>query len=160
MAIDTARFTSRLPASGRNPDPVGELRFLVDVPQIGGASKIGVFSECTGLEMEYEVYEWTEGGNNDFVHKLRGRAKFPNLILKRGITHEDALLRWVFACKTKTERHAVIVKLVGPDAKPVRTWAFAGAWPVKWTGPQLNAGSSGAATETLEIAHQGFAQGF
>jgi phage tail-like protein len=153
------RFSSRLPASGRNPDPVGELRFLVDVPQIAGASKIGVFSECSGLEVEYEVYEWTEGGQNDFVHKLRGRAKFPNLTLKRGITHEDAFLRWLFACNNKTERHDIVISLIGPDLKAVRKWSFAGAYPVKWTGPKLDAHSTGAATESLEIAHQGFRLG-
>jgi hypothetical protein len=30
---------------------------------------------------------------------------------------------------------------------------------VKWAGPNLNAGSDSAATETLEIAHGGFAGG-
>ena len=42
------------------------------------------------------------------------------------------------------------------EVKPVRASAFAGAFPVKWQGPTMNAGSSNIATETLEIVHQGF----
>src|SRR4051812_49110796 len=125
MAIHdpTPRFQSRLPSNGRNPDPIGELRFTVQFPDIGGAVKLGVFAECSGLQVEYEVYEWTEGGNNAFVHKLRGRAKYPNLVLKRGITHEDAMLRWFFLCSNKTARQNIAVSLMGPDLKAVRRWA-------------------------------------
>jgi len=56
--------------------------------------KLGYFTEVTGLSVEYEVFEWQEGGQNTYVHKLRGRAKYPNIVLKRGITHESALLDW------------------------------------------------------------------
>jgi len=37
----------------------------------------------------------------------------------------------------------------------VRSWVLDGAFPVKWQGPNLNAGSNSVATETLEIAHRG-----
>jgi phage tail-like protein len=49
----------------------------------------------------------------------------------------------------------VTISLVGPKGDAIRTWAFTDAWPVKWTGPTLNAASNQAATETLEIAHTG-----
>ncbi len=47
------------------------------------------------------------------------------------------------------------ITLLGPGAKLVRTWAFLNAYPVKWTGPNLNAGSNQIATETLEVVHNG-----
>ena len=99
------------------PDPVGELRFHVDLPGVN----IGRFRECTGLAAEIEVKDYNEGGVNDRVHK----------------------------------RIAVTISLVGPDGQPVRTWSFADAFPVKWAGPSLNAGSNQVATETLEIVHAG-----
>jgi phage tail-like protein len=153
--------TQRSTAPGsNNPDPVGELRFLIDVGQIDGVSRpIGAFAECSGLQVEYEVLDYPEGGENGFTHKLRGRAKYPNLVLKRGITHEDGLLRWFAQCQEATKRHDVQVQLIGPDGKPVRKWGFRGAFPVKWQGPALNAKSTNVATETLEIAHQGFTPG-
>ena len=32
---------------------------------------IGGFNECRGLNMEFDVFEWAEGGNNEFIHHLR-----------------------------------------------------------------------------------------
>jgi phage tail-like protein len=153
VSTNTGTLGNRSTAPGSShPDPTGERRFRVE---IGGVT-IGEFAECTGLSVEYEVFEYQEGGENRFVHKLRGRAKHPNLVLKRGVTHEDALLKWFQDCQDKTARKEGLIALMGPDAKPVRAWAFAGAFPVKWQGPTMNAGSSNIATETLEIVHQGF----
>jgi len=145
------RPSVRSSTDGAVPDPVGELRFAVQVEGV----QIGIFSECSGIQVEYEVMEYPEGGENRFIHKLRGRMKYPNLVLKRGITHEDALLKWFFETKQWDQRKGVIVALKGPDSNSVRTWSFAHAFPVKWAGPTLNAGSNNAATETLEIAHRG-----
>lgn len=147
----TSRVTAMGNGSPNVPDPVGELRFRVEIAD----AVIGHFSECTGLSVEYEVLEYAEGGENGFVHKLRGRKKYPNLVLKRGVTYEDALVKWLFESKDWSERGAVTVVLLGPDTKDIRRWAFNGAVPVKWQGPNLNAGSSSVATESLEIAHRG-----
>ena len=140
------------PNAASLPQPVGELRFVVEV---GPGKEIGFFSECSGLSLEYEVYEYTEGGQNDFVHKLPTRLRYPNLVLKRGITDENRLVEWLLE-RTPTQ---VTVKLQRADGKAVRTWAFDKAYPVKWQGPTLNANSSNPATETLEIAHKGLTKG-
>lgn len=147
------RAADRATARGSShPDPVGEMRFVVSLDGLS----IGQFAECTGLQIEVEVMEYQEGGENRFAHKLRGRLKYPNLVLKRGITHEDALLRWLLDCQEQTVRRDGFVALHGPDGKPVRGWKLKEAFPVKWQGPALNAGSTSVATETLEIAHHGF----
>jgi phage tail-like protein len=129
--------------------------FKVDVGSINGKT-VGTFRECSGLEVEWEVLEYAEGGENRFVHKLRGRARYPNLQLKRGVTSETALLEWFLACQEHTQRHDLTVSLCDNAGHVVRTWSFAGAWPVKWQGPALNAGGGALATESLEIAHDGF----
>ena len=139
----------------RLPDPVGELRFRVTLGDVAG-KKIGWFTECSGLQVEWELYTYDEGGLNDYSHKFRGRAKHQNLVLKRGVTYEDALLAWFQQCRDHAERKDITVELLGPDGKPVRAWQFMSAFPVKWQGPALNAGSANAASETLEIAHHGF----
>jgi phage tail-like protein len=140
-------------SNSRTPDPVGELRFLVTVDD--ASPPIGAFYECSGLSVEYEILEYQEGGEDRYVHKLRGRLKYPNVVLKRGVTHEDALLEWFFASNDRDARGDVKVTMLGDDGKEVRTWSFAGAFPVKWQGPSFNAKSTNVATETLEIAHQG-----
>jgi phage tail-like protein len=133
------------------PDPVGELRFKVELPGI----ELGRFRECTGLAAEIECKDYNEGGVNDHVHKLPTRMKYPNLVLKRGVTFEDALLKWLWKTQREAQLVNVTISLIGPDGRPVRSWAFAEAFPVKWTGPTLNASSNSVATETLEIVHAG-----
>jgi phage tail-like protein len=135
-----------------SPDPVGELRFQILIDQ----HVIGAFAECTGLSVEYDVFEYQEGGEQRFVHKFRGGLKYPNLVLKRGVTHEDELVKWFYDRDTDREdRGNVTLNLLGDDGQQVRTWSFAGAFPVKWSGPTFSAKSNDAATETLEICHQG-----
>ena len=144
-------MTDRNTASGSTPDPVAGMSFKVSTDD----AQIGYFSECSGITAEYEVEEYAEGGQNTFVHKLRGRVKYPNLSLKRGVTHETALLDWFFTSQEWDQRATLTVSLQGPDGQVIRTWAFEGAFPVKWEGPSLNAGSTAVATETLEVAHRG-----
>ena len=136
----------------KTPDPVGGLRFLVKADDC----TIGRFAQCQGLMAEYEIEEYAEGGQNAFVHKLRGRMRHPNLVLSRGITHETGLMDWFLKTQSAGKRGNISVSLLGPDGSPVRRWGFEGAFPVRWEGPVLNARSHTAATETLEIAHRGF----
>jgi len=132
--------------------------FKIDIGSVNGRT-VGTFRECHGLEVEWEVLEYAEGGENGFVHRLRGRALHPNLVLTRGITDESTLLDWFFACRDKTERHDLTVSLCDVTGAVVRSWSFAGAWPVKWQGPTLDAAGRSIATEQIEIAHQGFGSG-
>jgi phage tail-like protein len=133
------------------PDPVAELRFKVEVQGVS----IGRFSECTGISVEVETKDYMEGGSNDFVHKLPTRIKYPNVVLKRGVTHEDALLKWFWDSHNKVQRKELKIELLGPGGATVRTWSFWNAYPVKWVGPNLKAGSNQIATETLEVVHNG-----
>ena len=65
---------------------------------------IGEFRECTGLSVEREILEYAEAGNNDFVYKLPGRLKFPNLVLKRGITNQADLLKWFMDTRAEPDK--------------------------------------------------------
>ena len=133
------------------PDPVAELRFKVDLPGL----TIGRFRECSGIEVEVETLDYMEGGSNDFVHKLPTRVKYPNVVLKRGVTHEEALAKWFFDSRYTPQRKDMTITLLGPGTKPVRSWTFMNAYPVKWTGPNLNAASTQIAVESLEVVHNG-----
>lgn len=145
---------SRAPGSGSDPDPVGEHRFKLKLPGVS----LGSFREISGIGVEVETMDYTEGGNNEFVYKLPTRVKYQNVTLKRGITHQNALLKWFNDTRThgvQAKRVEMLVTLVGPKGEDICSWGFTDAYPVKWTGPTLNAASNQVATETLEIAHSG-----
>jgi len=119
-------------------------------------STLGRFQVCSGLELSFEVYEYAEGGNNEFVHRLPGRLRYPNLVLTYGMTNDKALMDWFWKTRTKAELKEIRIRLMRDNASdPLRTWAFADAYPVRWSGPTLQSGSPTMATEVLEIAHAG-----
>jgi len=132
------------------PQPLTVHKFVLKIPDI---DTIGFFLHCSGLELSFDVYEYHEGGNNDFVHRLPGGLHYPNLVLSRGLTKEDALLKWFWATHTQAERKEISLTL--QNGADERTWTFADAFPVRWTGPQIDIDGSSIATEMLEIAHSG-----
>jgi len=134
----------------RMPTPV--CLFVVRVPDI---DTIGLFTSCSGLEIKIDVLEYPEGGNNEFVHQLPGQVSYPNLILERGLTNEDAVLQWFNATRSQAQLKEVTVTFQTHMQQPIRTFTFADAFPVRWTGSPAHAGSSTIAFETLEIAHSG-----
>src|SRR6266536_4007302 len=125
---------------------------------------IGTFTENSGLSVQIEVEELAEGGQNQFTHKLPGRMKWPNLVLKRGVTNTDNLFEWLQQCSgdgfsgagNRIDPRRGAVTLMDAAGKPVRTWEFTGAFPVKWSGPKLAASARDLAVEELEVSHHGF----
>ncbi|WP_168121136.1 phage tail protein [Paenibacillus sp. HB172176] len=114
------------------------------------------FSEVSGLEAETEFDEYREGGVNGYVHKLPKGVKFPNLVLKRGLTKSPALWNWYeSSIDGKLTRKSGAIVLQNPDGTEFGRWNFYDAYPVKWSGPQLNAATSDVAFESVEIAHSG-----
>ena len=116
---------------------------------------IGTFKSCSGLMMRFEVFDWAEGGNNEFIHQLPGRLQYPNLILEAGLTDDDAIQKWLWQTRTQPELKEITIELQSQDGKNRRAWTFADAWPVSWSGPTIAAASSGMGEEMLEVAHSG-----
>ena len=131
-------------------------RFYVEIAGVPQA----VFTEVSGLQIETEITEYEEGGNNDFVHRLPGRTKIGNITLKRGMTSSNELLQWFLKiARGSIDRRNVTVIMYDSAGKELFRWNFIEAYPVKWTGPQFTAASTEAAVETLELTHNGMTIG-
>lgn len=146
-------------ANARTIDPPFAGKFLFEVEGL----VIGAFTEVSGLSVQIDVEDLAEGGQNGFTHKLLGRMKWPNLVLKRGITDSDALFQWLlefsgdgFAKSNKVIGRSGKVSVLDPKGKPARTWEFTNAKPVRWSGPKLAASARELAVEELEVCHSGF----
>ena len=105
--------------------------------------------------MEYDVFEWAEGGNNEFVHHLPGRVRYPYLVLNSGLVESDALQKWFKATGGTPELKEITVELTTQDQSVKRSWTFADAYPIHWSGPTIAAHGAGLATESLDIVHSG-----
>lgn len=134
--------------------------FLVEVDKV----EIGRFTEISGLEISIETEDVQEGGQNSFVHKLPGRMTWPNIVLKRGITQNDSLIKWLHESsgeeftknRNSLKRKSAAITLVGPAGKRLRSWEFDGAFAVKWSGPNFSVTATEIPMEELEICHHGF----
>jgi phage tail-like protein len=115
---------------------------------------LGKFGSIKGLEAQVDILEYREGGINDIVHRLPGQLTYPNLVLSGGQT-TDAVEKWFAQTRLGGARHAITVTLLDNEGNAVRAWSFADAFPVRWTGPTLAAGTTEVAGEELEIAHGG-----
>jgi phage tail-like protein len=125
----------------------------------------GGFQECSGLQIEMDVQEITEGGRNDGTVRQVGRGKFSPLVLKRGMlfpdggTADNALWDWIQSVlggvRPVARYDGVIDVLSGDGQDTVATWTFDRGLPQKIAGPQLNAKSGEIAIEELTIVHEG-----
>ncbi len=116
---------------------------------------IGTFKGCSGLSMGFEVFEWAEGGNNEFVHQLPGRLHYPNLLLEAGLTEDDAMQKWFWPTR---HRRSSRRSRSSSRARTARTGARGPSpTPARSSGAarRIAAASAGMGEEMLEIAHSG-----
>lgn len=141
-----------MPLASRT-DPYLGARFFVEIEGVDQ----GGFTECTGLQAEVEITDYQEGGNNGYIHKLAGRTKYTNVVLKRGVTDSTDLWDWFQdVSRGQIDRKDVSVVLYNSEQEEVRRWNLREAFPSKWVGPAFNATTPAVAIETLELAHHGF----
>jgi len=125
------------------------------------------FSEITGLNAGMETEEYREGGYNTAARKFIKWGKFPNVVLKRGVTTNSDLWDWYYATlygsANPIRMNALIIlndrgiadANAGSDRAPVAVWFVRNALPETLQGPTLNAKSNEIAIETLELVHEG-----
>jgi phage tail-like protein len=124
----------------------------------------GGFQECTGLEIDLDVQEYYEGGNNNAVVRRVGRAKYQNIVLKRGMFYASSpgvnqdLWNWLQGVANgirPVARYDGTINVMSVGLNVVATWTFDRGLPAKIRGPELNAKTGEVAIEELTIAHEG-----
>ena len=133
-----------------NPD-INAYFFALDV----SGQNIAVFTSVSGLEMTFDSYEYQEGGNNGFVHRLPGTIRHPNIVLTRPITSDKSLFQWVLQTQQAAKTSDVSVTMTDTTGNPIQKWTFGDAFPLRWTGPSVEANGAYVALETVEITHSG-----
>lgn len=157
-----AQPTSGGTKTAQRVDPFATCKFHVEIGDI----KEAAFSECSGLEIATDVFEYQEGGLNEYAHKLPGRTKLSNVTLKRGFATSNELYNWYLEMeqdllqgKSITRKQVTITLYSTSEPKELMSWTLNNAFPVKWVGPALKAGEAAVAIESLEFAHHGITLG-
>ena len=143
-------------------DPFATFKFHVEIGDI----KEAAFSDCSSMEMATDVFEYQEGGLNEYSHKLPGRVKLSNVTLKRGFATSNELYNWYLEMEQDlltgnsiTRRQVTITLYSTVTQEETMRWTLNDAFPVKWVGPTFKAGEAAVAIESLEFAHHGITLG-
>ncbi len=142
--------------------PPVSFRFKVefDIPEINiGKDGLDVrFQEVTGLTAELGIETLEEGGENGFSHRFPNRAKYNNLVLKRGLLSNSQLIQWFKDAIINFEfaPATVTVILLNDNREPLESWNFKDVWPVKWAISDFKAQDNALTIETVELAYSFF----
>jgi phage tail-like protein len=148
--------------TAKRTDPFATFKFHVEIDGI----KEAAFSDCSGMEMSTDVFEYQEGGLNEYAHKLPGRLKQSNITLKRGFATSNELFKWFSTVQedllkgkpiTLKKVTITLYSSVGPDES--MAWTLQDAFPVKWVGPAFRTDEAALAVESVEFAHNGITIG-
>src|SRR5690606_8292103 len=111
------------------------------------------FREVSGLNQEMRTEDLAEGGENRFTHALPVRTGYPNLVLKRGMFHHSAVVKWARDAMENFVFTPVdlTIMLLNELHAPVGAWSVINAFPVKWDISAFNAEDNSLVVETFEL---------
>jgi phage tail-like protein len=134
-------------------DPFAGYNFRVE---IDGITRAG-FKTCSGLEMSQQAGTYREGTDKSLMmRKIPGLVTAADITLARGVTNDSDLWKWrKTVASGVVDRRNMSIILIDDTGKDVIRWNLRNCWPLKWTGPSLDATADQLAIETLEIAHEG-----
>lgn len=115
------------------------------------------FQSVSGLNVQLETETFNENGENGFPHILPKKAKYSDLILKRGIYRpgESGFTDW---CKKAFEELKIapinlIIQLLNEEHEVLLYWKVIWAWPKSWEVTDLNAERGEILIETLKLSY-------
>lgn len=137
--------------------PVG-FHFRVEVLGLPPNDNDVRFTEVSGLSVEVGTEEVAEGGQNWYVQKFPLRAKYPELVLKRGLLVGSEITEWIRASveELRIQPKNVDVLLLNQEHEPLLTWHLVNAYPTKWSVSDLNASNNAVVVESLQFFYQYF----
>lgn len=118
---------------------------------------IGSFTRVSGLEKEWELESYREGGDNGGEHFFPRIIRSSHLVLEYGTGMLDPLARW-FDMTTlgMMIKLPLMIMLTSELQIPLKIWMVMDAMPVKYTVPHFDALASEVAISRLEFTHNGF----
>lgn len=114
------------------------------------------FQEVTGLTVDVNLDTYNEGGENRFVHRLPGRTRYTDLVLKRGMSLVSGVTAW---CVDAIENFNyqptnLLISLLNEEHLPVTSWYVANAIPIKYDITGFNAEQNQIVIESLTLRYE------
>lgn len=121
---------------------------------------LGYFTACSGLSLEFDVMEQksqSKDGKTRVVQKIPGRAKYSEVVLKRGFTPSTEMYDWfkeVLDAKDKTPYKTGAIVVFSRIGVEEARFSLLNMWPSKLSVSDLSAGSDEVMVEELTMQHE------
>ena len=126
-------------------DHVGAYNFMVEISGVSA----GYFKGVDGLKAELEVIEFQDG-DDLFLRKRPGRAKFGDVTLKKGyIVTQDLQDWWRAARDGQHIRKTISIALFDNAGTQVRAWDLYECWPKSWKVNAFDGKGNDVVTEEI-----------
>jgi phage tail-like protein len=115
------------------------------------------FTGISGLGYESEVvtFQDTLADGKIVTRKRPGRISFPDIVLKRGLSADNALVDWYqTVVNGAVERKSGSIVIYDQTSTEIGRWNFENAWISKWSASDLDAGTDDIMIEEITIAHE------
>lgn len=115
------------------------------------------FTAVSGLGYESEVvtFQDTLADGKVVTRKRPGRISFPDIVLKRGLSADNALVDWYqTVIDGAVERKSGSVVIYDQSSTELGRWNFENAWISKWSASDLDAGTDDIMIEEITISHE------
>ncbi|MFC0518078.1 phage tail protein [Mucilaginibacter angelicae] len=116
------------------------------------------FQKVSGIGLELELYKFTEGGQNQYVHRTPSKTTHGNLVLERGIITKSTLKKSFNEAfyEFKFTPLTALIMVFNDAGLPVAGWEFHKVIPAKWSVGALNAETSEMMIESMELSYSWF----
>jgi phage tail-like protein len=120
---------------------------------------LGYFTGCTGLGLEFDVMEHARFTNEGMkvLTKIAGKAKYGEVVLKRGFTPDMELHDWfneVVKAAGETPYKTGSIVIFSRIGEEVARFSLLNMWPSKMSVSDLNAGNDEVMIEEFTIVHE------
>ncbi|MFI9274113.1 phage tail protein [Kitasatospora sp. NPDC052896] len=144
------------------------MRFTVTFSNGDGIDRLGEWSSCKGLRVDFRTESIKVGGDYSGEVKLPAQVTYSPVVLERAMEQQtsQALQAWLGKLVrtwmnydkegTSPPKGTVNIALQDVHQKVVASWSLRDAYPVSWSGPVLDARQNAVAIETLTLEHEGF----
>lgn len=160
MIVPVGGGGSKSSSTGEAGSPDVAYAFIIDI----NGTKYGMFSEIGGISWKAEPVPVRSGGNNEWVHNMRGPGKFEPLTLKRGWFASTGEFFNLLKIGLQGNgiptgaagRFKLTIQCLNRKYQPIGHYDFFACFFVEYSGPGFNAMSGQVGFEQIRVAYDYF----
>jgi phage tail-like protein len=154
--VDTFSIT---PLADIDEFPLVNYQFAIKMD--GGDVPVALFQKIEGMTVTRNIDELTAGGFNEFTYEFPREFGYNHIVFKSGLSSSDFFYKWMMYGKEQGfalgKKFVLEQRFANKPIDEPKTWAFDGAFPVRWSISDLDVNNSDSIViETLELSFNFF----